>query len=73
MESLVAAGLGVAVVPAPRPGRAEPGVAYLPLTDSAAQRAIGLAWVLDYPQTPVVSRFADFVAVQFWAGEKDRT
>jgi DNA-binding transcriptional LysR family regulator len=65
LEGLVAAGLGVAVVPAPRPHRAEPGVAYLPLTDDAAHRTIGLAWLRERPRPPVVARFAAFVAGRF--------
>ncbi|QJY50800.1 LysR family transcriptional regulator [Pseudonocardia broussonetiae] len=65
LEGLVAAGLGVAVVPAPRPHRAEPGVTYLPLTDEAAHRTIGLAWLRTRPRPPVVARFAAFVAARF--------
>lgn len=65
LEGLVAAGLGVAVVPAPRPQRAEPGVAYLPLTDEAAHRTIGLAWLRGRARPPVVARFAAFVAGRF--------
>ncbi|MFC5142948.1 LysR family transcriptional regulator [Actinomycetospora rhizophila] len=61
LEGLVAAGLGVAIVPAPRPHRAEPGVVYVPLTDAAAHRVIGLAWPRDRPRSPVVARFAAFV------------
>ncbi len=61
MEGLVAAGLGVAVTPAPRPHRAEPEAVYLPLADPAANRMIGLIWLLDQPLPPVASRFAEFV------------
>jgi LysR family transcriptional activator of glutamate synthase operon len=61
MEGLVAAGLGVAVVPAPRPHRAEEGVTYIPLADRAAHRTIGLVWPSREPQPPVVARFARFV------------
>lgn len=61
MEGLVAAGLGVAIVPAPRAGRATPGVAYLPLTDSGAHRVIGLIWLRNRPLPPVAARFAEFV------------
>ncbi|GAA4927687.1 DNA-binding transcriptional LysR family regulator [Actinomycetospora succinea] len=65
MEGFVAAGLGVAIVPAPRPHRAEPGVRYLPLTDEAAHRRIGLAWVRDRELPPVAERFAAFVVERF--------
>ncbi len=68
LEGLVAAGLGVAIVPVPRPHRAEPGVAYLPLTDEAAHRMIGLAWERDRPRPPVVDRFAGFVIDRFRTG-----
>lgn len=61
MEGLVAAGLGVAIVPAPRAGRATPAVAYLPLTDSGAHRVIGLVWLRDRTLPPVTARFAEFV------------
>jgi DNA-binding transcriptional LysR family regulator len=65
LEGLVAAGLGVAVVPVPRPHRAEPGVAYLPITDAAAHRVIGLVWLRERPRPPVVARFAAYVADRF--------
>jgi LysR family transcriptional regulator, transcription activator of glutamate synthase operon len=61
-EGLVAAGLGVAIVPAPRPHRAEPGVSYIPLAEDSAHRVIGLAWLRHRPHSPVVARFTDFVA-----------
>ncbi len=61
MEALVAAGLGVAIVPAPRPGHGEPRAIYPRLTDSGAQRSIGLAWMRHRPRPPVVARFADFL------------
>ena len=65
LEGLVAAGLGVAVVPVPRPHRAEPGVAYLPITDAAAHRVIGLVLLRERPRPPVVARFADYVTDRF--------
>ncbi|WP_200803842.1 LysR family transcriptional regulator [Pseudonocardia thermophila] len=65
MAGFVAGGLGVAIVPAPRPDRLEPGVTYLPLRDAAAHRTIGLALKGDRPQPPVVARFAAFVAERF--------
>ena len=61
MEGLVTAGLGVAIVPSPRPDRAEPGVVYIPLTGADAYREIGLIWVPDRAQPAVAARFAEFV------------
>jgi DNA-binding transcriptional LysR family regulator len=66
MEGLVAAGLGVAMVPSPRQGRADPGVAYIPLRDGGAQRVIGLAWTKASPLSPVANRFAEFVVAGRW-------
>ncbi|GAA4879149.1 LysR family transcriptional regulator [Actinomycetospora straminea] len=61
LEGLVAAELGVAIVPAPRPGRAEPGVAYVPLADVLAHRLIGLVWHRGRATGPVVAAFIDVV------------
>jgi hypothetical protein len=61
MEGLVAAGFGVAIVPSPRPNRAEPEVAYVPLRDGAAHRVIGLVWPKALPLSPVAAQFAKFV------------
>lgn len=61
MEGLVAAGFGVAVVPVPRPQRAEPGAAYIPLTEAAAKRQIGLTWSATRETAPAAERFAEFV------------
>lgn len=67
MESLAAAGLGVSIVPRPRPHRADPNAVYLPLTDDAAQRELGLAWPADRPESPVVTRFREFVRSGDWS------
>lgn len=67
MEGLVAAGLGVAVVPLPRPGRETPGARYVPLADSGAHRVIGLAWLTDHVAPPVTRRFAEFVGSRRWS------
>lgn len=67
VEGLVAAGLGVGVVPLPRPHRATPGVAYVPLSDPAAHRVIGLAWLTDRTLPPVAERFAEFVRSRRWS------
>jgi LysR family transcriptional activator of glutamate synthase operon len=61
MEGLVAAGVGVAIVPGPRPDRAEPGVAYPRLTDAGAHRDIGLVWLRARRPPAVAARFAEFV------------
>lgn len=61
MEGLVAAGFGVAVVPVPRPERAEPGAVYVPLTEATARRQIGLTWSPDRELAPTARRLADFV------------
>lgn len=67
MESLAAAGLGVTVVPRPRPHRADPNAAYIRLSDDAAHRVLGLVWPEGGPESPVVRRFRDFVVAQEWA------
>jgi LysR family transcriptional regulator, transcription activator of glutamate synthase operon len=67
MESLAAAGLGVAVVPRPRPHRADPNAAYIPLRDAAAHRTLGIAWRADRPESPVVHRFRTFVTAHDWS------
>lgn len=67
MESLAAAGLGVTVVPRPRPHRSDPNAAYIPLTDDAAHRVLGLVWAEGRPESPVVRRFRDFVVAEEWA------
>jgi LysR family transcriptional activator of glutamate synthase operon len=61
VEGLVAAGFGVAVVPVPRPERAEPGAVYIPLSQASAKRHLGLAWSADRPLPPAAQRFAEFV------------
>jgi LysR family transcriptional regulator, transcription activator of glutamate synthase operon len=66
-ESLVAAGLGVAVVPEPRPGRVTQGVSYLGLDADRAYREIGLVSPDGRPLPPVAERFADFVRSRRWA------
>ena len=66
MESLAAAGLGVTVVPRPRPHRADPNAAYIPLVDDAAHRVLGLVWREGRPESPVVRRFQDFVVSEEW-------
>lgn len=66
MESLAAAGLGVAVVPRPRPHRADPNAAYVPLADATAHRMLGLAWRQAQQVSPMVERFRAFVVAGRW-------
>jgi DNA-binding transcriptional LysR family regulator len=64
MEGLVAAGFGVAVVPVPRAERADPMVAYLPLSDAGAKRQVGLALAAGREMPAPVARFVEFVRDQ---------
>jgi DNA-binding transcriptional LysR family regulator len=59
IEGLVAAGLGVAVLPEPFAGQS--GTTGLPITTDAARRTIGLTWRLDRSLPPPAARFRDFV------------
>jgi LysR family transcriptional regulator, transcription activator of glutamate synthase operon len=63
VHGLVAAGLGVAVVPAmglPAPTTFA-RTRLLPLTDPGAQRDVGLAWVAGHPLLPSAEAFRRFV------------
>jgi LysR family transcriptional regulator, transcription activator of glutamate synthase operon len=71
MRGLVAAGLGLALLPA-RPG-APASPPLLAVTDFGAERSIGLAWHRDRYRSPAVAAFADFIAttrnqLHHWAG-----
>jgi DNA-binding transcriptional LysR family regulator len=70
MEALVSAGLGLAIVPEPRPDRGTPGVAYPRLSDAGAYRTIGLLWRRGRPMPAVSSRFAEFVRTGDWEPAK---
>ncbi|WP_371497449.1 LysR family transcriptional regulator [Kitasatospora sp. NBC_00374] len=59
LRGLVAAGLGVALLPPALVAR--PGVVELEVTAPRTRRAIGLAWVAGRPLTPPVAAFRDFV------------
>jgi len=64
VRGLVAAGLGAAIVPAPRAGSPEAArgpVAYLEITDSGAQRAIYLTWPAGRPLLPAPELFRKHV------------
>jgi LysR family transcriptional activator of glutamate synthase operon len=71
VRGLVAAGLGVAIVPAPREGSpvAGPGpVLYLPILDDGADRDIYLTWPADKPLLPAAGRFRQHVIDTVTAG-----
>ncbi|MFH9351582.1 LysR family transcriptional regulator [Kitasatospora sp. NPDC017646] len=59
LRGLVAAGLGVALLPPALVPR--PGVVELEVTAPRTRRAIGLAWATGRPLTPPVAAFRDFV------------
>ena len=59
LRGLVAAGLGVALLPPPAVPR--PGVAELTVTAPRAAREIGVAWLADRPDTPPVAAFKKFL------------
>lgn len=59
IEGLVAAGLGVAVVPEQFAGHA--GTVGIALTTPAARRTVGLTWRTDVELAPVAARFLAFV------------
>jgi LysR family transcriptional activator of glutamate synthase operon len=61
MEGLVAAGLGVAIVPVPRPDRGEPMCVYIPLSHAGASRRVGVAWSLVRQLPPAAERFSTFI------------
>jgi DNA-binding transcriptional LysR family regulator len=60
IEGLVAAGLGVGVVPAPFAGQS--GSVGLRITDTAARRTLGLTWRTDRPLPAPAARFRDAAA-----------
>ena len=71
VRGLVTAGLGVAIVPAPRAGSpvAGPGpVLYLPILDDGADRDIYLTWPADKPLLPAPDLFRRHVIDTIGAG-----
>ena len=60
VRGLVAAGLGVALLPVSS-GRAQAGVVEVPLRTPAAARTIGMAWLTDQPASPPVTAFREFL------------
>lgn len=72
LRGLVAAGLGVAVVPAPRadsPEAAAGSVRYLELADGGAQRAIYLTWSAERPLLPAAELFRAHVVSRVTVGK----
>jgi LysR family transcriptional activator of glutamate synthase operon len=72
VRGLVAAGLGVAIVPAPRAGSpiAGPGpVLYLPILDPGAERHIYLTWPADKPLLPAAELFRQHVISTVGTGQ----
>ncbi|TGB00571.1 LysR family transcriptional regulator [Streptomyces sp. MZ04] len=59
LRGLVAAGLGVALLPPPAVAR--PGVVELTVTGQRAVREIGVAWLDGHPDTPPVAAFKKFL------------
>ncbi|MDH2391862.1 LysR substrate-binding domain-containing protein [Streptomyces sp. HNM0663] len=59
LRGLVAAGLGVALLPPPAVAR--PGVVELTVTAPRAVREIGVAWLDGHPETPPVAAFRKFL------------
>ncbi|MFD9632113.1 LysR family transcriptional regulator [Streptomyces violascens] len=59
LRGLVAAGLGVALLPPPAVAR--PGVVELTVTAPRAVREIGVAWLDGHPDTPPVAAFKSFL------------
>jgi len=72
LRGLVAAGLGVAVVPAPRadsPEAAAGSVRYLEIADGGAQRAIYLTWSAERPLLPAAELFREHVVSRVTVGK----
>jgi len=61
VRGFVAAGLGVAVVPAPRAASAERTVSYLAIEDPAAVREISLIWSSDRRLLPAAEQFRQYI------------
>jgi DNA-binding transcriptional LysR family regulator len=75
VRGLVAAGLGVAVVPAPRSGTPEASggaLHHCAIDDPAAVREIRLSWPADRRLTPVTEAFRNHVVARAVAGRIPR-
>jgi DNA-binding transcriptional LysR family regulator len=73
LRGLVAAGLGVAVVPAPRAASPEAAVdgpvRYLEMADAGAERAIYLTWSAERPLLPAAELFREHVVSRVTVGK----
>ena len=73
LRGLVAAGLGVAVVPAPRAvsseGTADGPVRYLEISDAGAMREIYLTWSAERPLLPAAELFREHVVSRVTVGK----
>ena len=63
IEGLVAAGLGVAVIPEQLVGPS--GTVGIALTTPAARRTVGLTWRTDQALAPAAARFLGFIESQW--------
>lgn len=70
VAGLVAAGLGVAVMPVEHDAQLPAGVALIVLDGPANIREVGLIWKRDTAISPAAARFRDFVSG--WADSNDR-
>lgn len=69
IEGLVAAGLGVALVPEQFAGTS--GSVGVPVTAAGARRTVGLTWRSDRELAPPAARFRDFVLARNRSGGQD--
>lgn len=70
VAGLVAAGLGVAVMPVEHDSQLPPGISLVVLDGAQNTREVGLIWKRDTAISPAANRFRDFVAG--WAGKDGR-
>lgn len=68
ITGLVAAGLGVAIVPEPFAGRS--GTIGITLRADGARRTIGLAWPRERALAPPAERFRSFVVERSWGADR---
>lgn len=61
IDSMVGAGLGVAILPAGAVRGSDSGAVSVPLAGVRARREIGISWRLETPLTPAAERFRTFV------------
>jgi DNA-binding transcriptional LysR family regulator len=73
LRGLVAAGLGVAVVPAPRAGSSEAAaegpVRYVEIADAGAMREIYLTWSAERPLLPAAELFREHIVSRVTVGK----